>query len=76
MGVLLGGFVSTSGLEGATSYLAFIAPGLAAAQAMQTAAGETTFPVMGCLKWHRTYYAMTRHAARDPPTWWPRTCCS
>jgi lipooligosaccharide transport system permease protein len=26
---------------------------------MQTATGETTFPVMGCLKWHRTYYAMT-----------------
>jgi lipooligosaccharide transport system permease protein len=59
MGVLLGGFVSTSHLEGAPSYLAFIAPGLAAAQAMQTATGETTWPVMGCLKWHRTYYAMT-----------------
>jgi lipooligosaccharide transport system permease protein len=59
MGVLLGGFVSTSGLEGAPSYLAFIAPGLAAAQAMQTATGETTWPVMGCLKWNRTYYAMT-----------------
>src|SRR3954452_13817933 len=63
MGVLLGGFVdqsSTGGasLQGAPSYLAFVAPGLAAAHAMQISAGETTWPVMGCLKWHRTYYAM------------------
>lgn len=63
MGVLLGGFVddSTTGtdaLGGAPSYLAFVAPGLAAAHAMQIATGETTWPVMGNLKWHRTYYAM------------------
>lgn len=63
MGVLLGGFVddSTAGtdaLGGAPSYLAFVAPGLAAAHAMQIATGETTWPVMGNLKWHRTYYAM------------------
>jgi lipooligosaccharide transport system permease protein len=62
MGVLLGGFVDQSGgtaqLDGAPSYLAFVAPGLAAAHSMQISAGETTWPVMGCLKWHRTYYAM------------------
>ncbi len=59
MGVLLGGFVKTgASLEGAPTYLAFVAPGLVAAQAMQTATGETTWPVMGSLKWHRTYYAM------------------
>ncbi len=61
MGVLLGGFVDSSGttdLEGASTYLAFVAPGLAAANAMTTALGETTFPVMGMIKWHRTYYAM------------------
>lgn len=39
------------------SYLAFIAPGLLAATAMQTAAFESTYPVMGCIKWHRTYFA-------------------
>ncbi len=60
MGVLLGGYVRTGAdLDGARSYLAFVAPGLAAAQAMQTATGETTWPVMGNLKWHRTYFAMT-----------------
>jgi lipooligosaccharide transport system permease protein len=59
MGVLLGGFVhvSPSRLEGATSYLAFIVPGLIAAQAMQTAMFETTYPVMGALKWHKSFYA-------------------
>jgi lipooligosaccharide transport system permease protein len=39
------------------SYLAFIAPGLLAASAMQTAAFESTYPVMGSIKWHRTYHA-------------------
>ena len=58
MGVLLGGFVRPAGLGGAPTYLAFIAPGLVAAQAMQTATGEATWPVMGRIKWHRTYYAM------------------
>jgi lipooligosaccharide transport system permease protein len=60
MGVLLGGFVSTSAdLDGAPTYLAFVAPGLAAAHAMQVATGETTWPVFGNIKWHRTYFAMT-----------------
>lgn len=61
MGVLLGGFVDDSGaadLGGAPSYLAFVVPGLVAAQAMNTAMGEVTFPVMGMIKWHRTYYSM------------------
>jgi lipooligosaccharide transport system permease protein len=59
MGVLLGGFVHVGAdrLEGATSYLAFVVPGLIAAQAMQTAVFETTYPVMGALKWHRSFYA-------------------
>jgi len=61
MGVLLGRYVDARGgsLEGAPSYLAFVAPGLVAAQAMQTAMGETTWPVMAMTKWQRTYYAMT-----------------
>ncbi len=61
MGVLLGGFidVGSARLEGAPSYLAFVAPGLVAAQAMQVVMGETTWPVMGMIKWQRTYYAMT-----------------
>jgi lipooligosaccharide transport system permease protein len=60
MGLLLGGYVDDGGasLEGASSYLAFIAPGLLASQGMQIAAGETMWPVMGMIKWQRTYYGM------------------
>ena len=60
MGVLLGGFVDkgSAGLQGAPSYLAFIAPGLVAAQVMQIAAGEVTWPVMGMVKWNKTYLGM------------------
>lgn len=61
MGVLLGDYVSgdPAQLEGATSYLMFIAPGLLAAQSMQTVFGEVTYPVMGMIKWHKTYFGMT-----------------
>jgi lipooligosaccharide transport system permease protein len=61
MGVLLGGFIQgdPDKLEGATSYLAFVAPGMVAAQAMTTAFGEVTYPVMGMIKWHKTYFGMT-----------------
>lgn len=61
MGVLLGDYVEgdPTQLEGASSYLVFIAPGLLAASAMQTAFGETTYPVMSMVKWHKTYFGMT-----------------
>ena len=60
MGVLLGGFIpgDPDKLEGATSYLAFLVPGLVAAHAMQTAVGETTYPVMSLIKWDRVYESM------------------
>jgi lipooligosaccharide transport system permease protein len=60
MGVLLGGFIEAdpAELEGATSYLAFIVPGLLAALAMQTAVFETTYPVMSMIKWQRIYDSM------------------
>jgi len=59
MGFGLGSLVDadTGGL-GAPGYVEFIAPGILAAQAMQTAVGESTFPVMGALKWQRQYHAM------------------
>jgi lipooligosaccharide transport system permease protein len=60
MGVLLGGFIpgDPDVLEGATSYFDFVVPGLIAAHAMQTAVGETTYPVMGMIKWQRIYDSM------------------
>ena len=61
MGVLLGGFIEgdPATLEGATTYLAFVAPGLVAAHAMQLVVGEMTYPVMGMVKWQRIAFGMT-----------------
>ena len=38
--------------------LAFLAPGLLASTAMQSAAFESTFPIMGGLVWNRVFHAM------------------
>jgi lipooligosaccharide transport system permease protein len=62
MGVGLGSFVDKSSggtaAIGGTSYLQFVAPALAAAAAATTAASEAMFPVMGAIKWNKTYYGM------------------
>jgi lipooligosaccharide transport system permease protein len=39
-------------------YLTFVAPGLLAGSAMQIAANEATFPVMGSIRWWKSYHAM------------------
>src|SRR3954447_20349364 len=61
MGVLLGSYVSAGPevLEGAGSYLAFLVPGLVATHAMQVGVEETTWPVMGALKWQKVYHAQS-----------------
>ena len=59
MGLGLGRLVnqhSTASL-GHVSYLAFLAPGLMAASAMQTAVGESLYPVYVSVKWQKTYQA-------------------
>jgi lipooligosaccharide transport system permease protein len=68
MGVGLGSLVdahggaAAGGASGAAlvgvSYLAFLAPGLLASTAMQTAAGESTFPIMGGLVWDKSFHGM------------------
>jgi lipooligosaccharide transport system permease protein len=59
MGIGLGTLVDAHGTArlGGLSYLAFLAPGLLAAAAMQAAVEESTYPVLGSVKWRRTYYA-------------------
>jgi lipooligosaccharide transport system permease protein len=59
MGLGLGTLVNqhgTAGLGG-VSYLVFLAPGLMAAAAMQTAVGESLYPVYSAVKWQQTYQA-------------------
>ncbi len=59
MGVGLGGYVhGGSGRVGGVPYAVFLAPGLLAAWAMQTAIGEATWPVLGAIKWQKAYLAM------------------
>jgi lipooligosaccharide transport system permease protein len=60
MGLGLGTLVDSSASGGVDGlpYLVFLAPGLLAATAMQTGVGESTYPVMGAIKWIKTYHAM------------------
>ncbi len=48
-----GGATSLGGVR----YLAFLAPGLLAAMAMQVGAGESLWPVQGGFSWHRFFHA-------------------
>jgi len=60
MGIGLGSIVDANtggqGLAGFT-YLEFLAPGLLAANALQTALFESTYPVMSGTRWDKKYFA-------------------
>jgi len=59
LGVGLGTLVNkSSGASLGVPYLDFVAPGMLAATAMTVAAGESSWPVMGSIKWTRQYFAM------------------
>lgn len=60
MGLGLGSYVDSgdSAALGGITYLAFLAPGLLAASAMNSASFEATFPVMSGLLWSRIFHAM------------------
>jgi lipooligosaccharide transport system permease protein len=66
MGLALGSLVDKHGTAhlGHVHYLVFLAPGLLAAQAMQTGIGECTYPVLGSVKWNRTYQAASASPLR------------
>ncbi len=60
MGFGLGSLISHGPVRtvDGVSYLAFLAPGLLAASAMQSAYVETTYPIMARIQWLRTYDGM------------------
>ena len=59
MGLTLGVLVDRgSGLPGGVDYLSFLAPGLLVAAAMQLSSFESTYPVLGAIKWDKTYEAV------------------
>jgi len=60
MGLGLGSLISRGPVRtiDGVSYLVFLAPGLLAANAMQSAYVETTYPIMARIQWQRTYEGM------------------
>jgi len=77
LGVGLGAFVDQSnpmGVEG-VPYATFLAPGILVATAMNTATGESTYPVMAGIRWLKTYVGMIlspldpRHVATGQLLW-------
>jgi lipooligosaccharide transport system permease protein len=68
MGLGLGALVnqnvgSSQALDGA-SYVAFLAPGLLAADGMLVGSIDSTWPVLASLKWSRSFYAMVSTPVR------------
>jgi lipooligosaccharide transport system permease protein len=59
IGLGLGSLVdkSSGGVDG-VPYLQFVVPGIVAAQSMWVAMGESTYPVMGAIRWNAKYHAM------------------
>jgi lipooligosaccharide transport system permease protein len=57
MGLGLGAFVPDLVEFGGVSYLAFLAPGLLAAQAMQTGTIDSSWPLLAGFKWLKTFQA-------------------
>jgi lipooligosaccharide transport system permease protein len=56
MGLGLGTLVDSSTGDLGVPYLTFVATGLMAATAMQTSAGEGSFPVMAGIKWRKSFH--------------------
>jgi lipooligosaccharide transport system permease protein len=58
MGIALGSLIDkhSHGVDG-VSYVAFLAPGLLAGTCMQIGTNDATYPVMGAIKWMKTYLA-------------------
>src|SRR3954464_5183848 len=58
MGIGLGTYVTDPSAIGGVPYIVFLAPGLLAATAMQSASFESMFPIMGGLEWSRIFHGM------------------
>ena len=67
MGIALGSLVPTMTAFGGVPYIVFLAPGLVAAQAMQTGTSESSWPLFSGFKWSKTFEAMigTPQGVRD-----------
>lgn len=58
LGYGLGSLLPADSGFGGSAYLTFLGPGLLATTAMTTAEGESTWPVLGAVRWDKSYRAM------------------
>lgn len=58
-GALVANRPGAAAATGGVSYLVWLAPALLAVSAVQSAAFESTYPVLSGFKWQRVYHAMT-----------------
>jgi lipooligosaccharide transport system permease protein len=58
LGVGLGTIVNSNGNQLGVPYLVFVAPAFLTAAALQIAAADASFPLMGGFKWLRTFHGM------------------
>jgi lipooligosaccharide transport system permease protein len=58
-GSLVAGTGSAQAATGGVDYLVWLAPALLAVSAVQSAAFESTYPVLSGFKWQRVYHSMT-----------------
>ncbi len=67
MGLGVGSLIDGGGRAGEVGgdYLEFLAPGLLVATCFMGGAMDATYPVMGSVKWNRTYHAMTAGPLRS-----------
>jgi lipooligosaccharide transport system permease protein len=71
MGLGLGGMIDArSRGVGGLSYVEFIAPGLMAANAMQSGAGMSLWPILGGMKWIRYFHGMVATPVRARDVYW------
>jgi lipooligosaccharide transport system permease protein len=58
-GSLVAGTGQAAAATGGVPYLVWLAPALLAVSAVQSAAFDSTYPVLSAFKWQRTYHAMS-----------------
>ncbi len=58
-GIGFGSLVGGTGATGGVPYLVWLAPALLAVSAVQSAAFDSTYPVLSGFKWQRVYHAMS-----------------
>ena len=76
MGLGLGGLVKAhTGKVAGLTYLDFVAPGLMAASAMQIAANESMWPVLGGVKWVKNFHATVATSITAGRGRSSATCC-